>query len=132
MALSTFLKDLVTVRFTARQAVLLNGLIFDWSTTEQEFPAKTGGVQRYAKKLEIANLPNSTSENHAHGITGLAEIEALWGVARNGTTEHPMPWPATISNGYIGLARAGDNIVVTTGINWSAFSADVYMIYTKS
>ena len=105
-------------------------IAFDWSTSEQIYPFETiGGQTVYAKYYSVANFPNSTTANIAHGITDLDRVIELSIEAKSGTTY--IRGDANVSSTLLSYVL-GSNLVVISTVNYSAYSGKIFIKYTKS
>lgn len=93
------------------------------------------GSTIYKKTINFGSLPNNTSKDVAHAITGLVTVIDLSGVATSGTTSLPLPYSGSstgTSTNSIQIARANTNIQILTGTDRTAYSAYVTIYYTKA
>lgn len=105
-----------------------------YSTTEQ----LTGdtwidGKPIYRKVINFGALPNNTSKDVAHGITGADYFTDIRGVAVSGSIFIPINFanPLSLTAG-IGAVVDGSNVQIITGINRTGYSAYVILEYTKT
>ena len=108
-------------------------VLTDITTTEASLPFAVSGSQVYVKAVALGALPNNTSAATAHGITGLNQIIAVWGWAEHSSngSRRAIPIYDADSTGHIEIRADGTNLTVQTAADQSAFSATVYVLYTK-
>lgn len=90
------------------------------------------GKKIYRKVIAVANFPNATSANVAHGVTGIDNTIRVWGRMKSGTVEVPLPNADPTAGASDGLFRNGANIEVRCGTNRSSYSGHVVIEYTKT
>lgn len=90
------------------------------------------GKTIYKKTINFGTLPNNTSTNVAHGVTGVSAFISNSGYAVSSTTFLPLPYAATAAANSIQLAVSGNNINIQTGTDRTGFSAYVTLFYTKT
>lgn len=91
------------------------------------------GAKLYQKTVDIGALPNSTTANTAHGITGLDVTERIEynGWATNGTTiNYPLPYISAGNNVYIYFDAT--NIKALSNFDASSLDGEIWMKYTKT
>lgn len=105
-----------------------------YSTTEQDTGKKwIDGSTVYRKTIVIGALPNATTKDVPHGITGLKNVIMFAGMARNPTTGYqlPIPYPQVTSS-YIAAYVRSDSIRVQVLDDRTAFTQTYVTIeYTK-
>lgn len=111
-------------------------LVFDWTTTEQEYPMLYQGSQCYAKLVDFGAMPNATQKSVSSGATA-DKVIALWGFfeqTSSPTTMYPLSHPETTAANITRLRYdlANDEVDIDTDFDWSTYSAIVFMIYTKA
>lgn len=93
------------------------------------------GANLYRKTIDVGTLPNTTSTNDAHGISGgsfgAGSIKRIYGYCNDGTTARPIPLAHPTASSSIAVWATSTNIVITTGDNYSTFSGYVTLEYTK-
>lgn len=106
----------------------------NYSTTEKQLPFTwVDGKPIYRKTVNCGALPNNTTKDVAHGISGLATVVNLYGSFTNGTihfAENRID-PNDITLG-IGTFINGANITLMTKSNRSSFTGYVTIEYTKT
>jgi len=110
----------------------VSGLL-DRETTEQD----SGFLEinnTAVREITVAfgALPNNTTTNVAHGITGLVltEMVEVRGWCSNGTTVRPLPW--TDGTNAIAIEVNATNVSITTNFDASGYtSCDVFLRYTR-
>jgi len=93
------------------------------------------GAKIYAKCFEGLACPNSTTTNHAHGITGLVVTKRIWveGSLNDGTTAGAWNVAKAAGGGtYIHADIDATNIKLTSNQNISAYIADIRLEYSKT
>lgn len=119
-----------------------------FTTTEMRTGAVwTDGKEIYRKVVSMGALPNATTKNTAHGITGIGTVLSLRGMATNGTTQIPLPRPDgythavdeggaatyTVLVDAVELSVTATNVVMITTSDLSAFTASFAIVeYTKA
>lgn len=112
--------------------MLFEPRFFNWTTTEQLWPFETAnGAPIYAKYVTVA-LGNTTTVDVAHNITGLLKVLSAEAVADNGASWRPVPFAVDAGTSTLVLLMSGTNVSIITYADFSAYSADVYLRYTKS
>ena len=86
------------------------------------------------RRVETGALPNATTKNVAHGITGLnlANIVRIWGTATDGSTVCiPLPYPDSAAfNAQLEVTINATQVVLIASGNLSGFtSSTVYIEY---
>ena len=96
---------------------------------------KIGGTvyNRYVKVVDCGALPNNNTKNVVHGITGVVGFLNVKGTATNGINTVTIPRVSAITNtNYIIDIYATDtNIKLTTGYDYSSYTALVTLEYYK-
>ena len=88
--------------------------------------------QVYSKVIYIPALPSTPGiTNYPHGITGINQVLAVYGVCTNGMV---MNAPRQNNQDNIGLyqVQKGGNFVIEVGKDRSSIGAYVTIIYTKN
>ncbi len=63
-----------------------------YSTTEQATGQKwIDGKEIYRKVISCGALPNATTKNTAHSISGMTKVLRMWGTATDGTNQMVLP-----------------------------------------
>jgi hypothetical protein len=84
----------------------------------------------YRKVVNTGTLPNATSANTAHGLTGHTLVK-IYGVASDGTNQRPLPYASTTLNNVIQVTTNATNIIITTAIDYSSYTSSyVVLEYT--
>ena len=86
----------------------------------------------YGKNISVGTLPNTTSANTAHSITGLALLVDLLIVADNGTKQIKFPYVDAAGDGTVYAHVTDTNIVVTADDDFSGYTGSAKIKYTKS
>lgn len=94
------------------------------------------GKTIYKKTVSTGALPNATTKNVAHGITGYQNFIDISGWSTNGTVFTPLPYApsgGTVPQVAVLVAINGDNITLETTTNRSAYTVSyVTLYYTKT
>lgn len=94
----------------------------------------TDGKTIYQKWVDLGTLPNNTSKNVAHGVSGYADFIFMIGFASyigsNIWITLPNADPTDANNIYIYIS--GANIVVGTGSDRTGATGYLLLMYTKS
>lgn len=90
----------------------------------------------YSRIIDIGALPNKTTKTVKTGITNANYIwiDPTHSMAFNSGASYPIPYPDPTSpaNGITArITSSGQNLVIATGADWSAYSAYVVVKYTK-
>jgi hypothetical protein len=128
--------DVTTVPVSAGQYLVYDGTNFvnayDEYSRSEAATNKTwiDGKRIYRKVLDFGALPNNTSKEVAHGITGLDQFTSISAISTDGTNTLVLPY---IGDGTdsINVFRSGSNIRITTNDNRSSHQCDVILEYTK-
>ena len=90
------------------------------------------GKKIYRKVVNFGGLPNNTTKNVPHGISGTFTVVRLWGVGLNPSIPSSIPLPYASGSATCSLSRTGANILITSNYDFSA-NTQVYVIfeYTK-
>ena len=86
---------------------------------------------RYIKIVDCGALPNVNAKNVAHGITGVVGFLNMKGTAVSGTTTVTIPRVSVTNNYTIDIYATDTNIRLTTGYDYSSFTALVTLEYYK-
>lgn len=93
------------------------------------------GKQIYRKIIITGALPKASNKSIPHNITNLETIISLKGIAYNPTADITYTLPHVHPNDVtyqVGLYIYGENIIISTGIDRSAFTQSYVIIeYTK-
>lgn len=91
------------------------------------------GKETYRKVVDCGALPNNTTKNVAHGITGLGTVTLLRGMADNGTTQRTLPSPDATTTEVIELDITDTNVVLRSTGDQSGYTASFVIVeYTKA
>lgn len=91
------------------------------------------GKETYRKVIDTGALPNATTKNVAHGITGLGSVVSLRGMADNGTVQRPLPYADATANDVVELEAGDTNVTLRAAGDQSAFATSFVVIeYTKA
>jgi hypothetical protein len=103
--------------------------ITKYSTSEQDSGLRwTDGSVIYQKTVSLGALPDTTTKNVAHSISGLGTVIKIEGMVDNGTDQYPLPAVAT--NG-VEIKVDDTNIVIVTTSDWSGFTGYLTVFYLK-
>lgn len=91
------------------------------------------GKKIYRKVIHIASLPNTKDVSYAAGLTGCNVIK-VYGYARYNIMTFPLPFVGISSDktGDIPIYINGDNIMIKTYTDRSAFSGHIIVEYVKT
>lgn len=108
-----------------------------YSTTEQTTPFTwIDGKPIYKKTINFGALPNATTKNVAHGVSGLSQLVKIEAIMnRPGTNGgfYPLPFVSkSAANDQVEVSVNDTNVSIATNINWSSCTAYVTIYYTKS
>ncbi len=104
-----------------------------YSTEEQIVGEWIDGSTLYEKMVECGALPNNGTKNVAHGITNLAYVVKMEGTAvRTSGTFAVHSMNMNDNSMRINTKIVGENIVVQTGGDFTSFTGNVIIQYTKS
>ena len=127
-------RENVTV-ITNESTTIVEAEIFDWTSSEQEYPLKIDGSQCFAKYVTITALPNNSSALTAHGLPAGFTIIQMWGTIQDAalTSFHLLPQMETnLNTRGMQIVPDGTNIFFNSADNLTAFlNGRVYIIYTK-
>jgi hypothetical protein len=99
------------------------------TTSETDTGRKAyGGATIYQKAFAVANFPNATTANVAHGVT-TPNLVRVYGVADNGTNQYQLHTEDGV--GMLSAMVDDTNIVLSAAANLSGYSGYVVMEYTK-
>lgn len=93
--------------------------------------------QVYRKTIPFGALPNAGTTNVAHGITFPAvntfTFTRIYGCATDQTAGSylPLPFAAITDNQNIVLKVDNTNVIITTGIDYSSYNAEIVLEYIK-
>lgn len=90
----------------------------------------------YQKMINIGTLPNNTTKSINTGITdaNYIWIDAENSFAFSGGASYPIPYvdPKAVANSIgVRIADNGTTVIVSTGVNWTAYSGIITLRYTK-
>jgi hypothetical protein len=90
------------------------------------------GKPIYKKTVSFGALPNNTTKNVAHSISGATAFVALAGVSTNGTLWLDLSHGAPVLTNNLELYVSTTNITVASGSNFSSFSTTyITLFYIK-
>lgn len=106
-----------------------------FDTTEQEIGTYLG-VKFYRKVYDVGSLPNNTSKDTITDLPTSYKIVNVYGNATSSNAVLPIPATNPASNAYsiaVTMLQEGGywKIVMSTGIDRSAFTGYVVLEYTK-
>ena len=84
-----------------------------------------GGEEIYRKVIAMTAFPNAGTSNYG-GAAGVDDIISIGGVCRKGTVDFPVGHPTVYAR------RNGDNIEVTTTADYSTYTGELVIEYTKA
>lgn len=112
-----------------------DGLVLDYSTSEQTTNRTyTGGETIFQKTVNFGALPNNTTKNVAHGISGDFRVirHDFWARRASDGLQVYVP---NVSNVAIGsqtqISIGGTNITLRNSVNSSAFIGQITLWYIK-
>lgn len=90
----------------------------------------------YQKMINIGTLPNNATKSINTGITdaNYIWIDAENSFAFSGGASYPIPYvdPKAVANSIgVRIADNGTTVIVSTGVNWTAYSGIITLRYTK-
>ena len=105
----------------------------NYSTTEHVVGTWIDGSPLYEKTIDLGYLPNATIKNVPHGISNLDVVVSLSGIANTTTVSVVLPSasPAGLSNAVV-IVRNDANIVINSGMDYSAYHGYATIRYTKT
>lgn len=107
--------------------------ILDWSTTEQETGLEWLNGKPIFQKTVAVTMPNNNTTNTAHGITGIDELVDQYGQAQvAGPFFIPLPRSGKALITYLHVSVNATNIVLRSANNYSAYTGNVTLLYTKT
>lgn len=84
------------------------------------------GKSIFSKTIVIANLPNTTTLNTAHSMSGWTDIWIVQpSFANNGTTWIPLPYVDVTAANSVEVRMSTTNIVIVTGADYSGYTGVV-------
>lgn len=91
------------------------------------------GKKIFRRIINFKSLPNSTTKQLAHGITGISFVTALYGFTKSSTTYLALPHVETTAANSISLSCDRSYVTITTGSNRSSFKESFVIIeYTTN
>ena len=91
------------------------------------------GKPVYAKLINFGNLPNKGTTTFKHGIANIDRVISACGNAKNETDGWTFTFPSSPKLPMVsGLMASTEDIIATTGVDWSAYTLYVHMKYTKT
>ena len=109
----------------------------NYSTSEVDTKVKwVDNKTIYRKTINFGALPNATTKNVAHGVSGLSQLVKIDAIMnRPGTNGgfYPLPFVSkSVANDQVEISVNGTNVSIATNIDWSSCTAYVTIWYTKS
>lgn len=109
----------------------------DYSTSEVDTKVKwVDGKTIYRKTINFSNLPNNSTKNVAHGVSGLSQLVKIDAIMnRPGTNGgfYLLPFVSkAAANDQVEVSVNDTNVSIATNIDWSSCTAYVTIYYTKS
>ena len=101
----------------------------NYSTTENRIGTWINGKPLYRKCVNFGALPNNANKNVAHGISNIASIVSIRGVANSTSYRLPLPY---LGSSSIFVDMDNSTITIATGSDRSAYSAVLILEYTKT
>ncbi|MCB1173613.1 MAG: hypothetical protein KDK39_08615 [Leptospiraceae bacterium] len=92
------------------------------------------GKPIYRKVVNTGALPNNTTNNIAHGITGMSNVIRIYGFAKTAASQYiPMPYPTSSGGGSLTLDADTTNInIFTNSAGFIGYTTSyVVLEYTK-
>ncbi len=110
---------------------------FPFSATEQALTGVlwTDAKQVFRKVIDIGGLPNATTKNVAHGITGLDTVIEAEGIALNtsGGTHVQLGRPTAGAGSQVTINVNATNVQIVTDADLTANDdSHVILLYTKT
>lgn len=103
--------------------------------TEYDTGQRIDGAIVYGKIINFGALPNNTTKNVAHGISGLtlSKVVSMFGSAYSSTAVILLPLISTSAFNLQATIQASDtNLTITTATDRSAFTAPrIFITYLK-
>lgn len=94
------------------------------------------GKAIYRKTINFGNLPNNSTKNVAHGVSGLSQlvkIDAIMNRPGANGGFYPLPFVSkSAANDQVEISVNDTNVSIATNIDWSSCTAYVTIYYTKS
>lgn len=91
------------------------------------------GKHIYKKTVDCGALPNATTKNVIHNISGLYRVIKIEGYAYNGSVIEPLPMCTTVSSYNVEVNVGTNYVVLVTDANRSNYTESyVTLYYTKS
>ena len=90
------------------------------------------GKPLYRTVVDFGALPSSSTREVAHGISNLGSVISLRGTATDGTNHLILPRTHSLGNYCIVLEINTNNILISTGYDFSYMNATVIVEYTKT
>jgi len=82
--------------------------------------------------VDLGSMPNNTTKNVGHGITGLTNVISITGMITNGTQYRTLPMVTAGAPDTINVTVDASNVSVgTMSSNWITYSGKVILEYTK-
>ena len=107
-----------------------------YSTNEQVIGTWIDGSTIYRKVIDFGALPNTTTKQVAHGITGLDKVISIVGAAHDPTNDYYNPLPSANPGDArydIGVNVTSTNVIITTVVDMSSYTSSYVIIrYTKA
>ena len=106
----------------------------NYSTSEVDTKVKwVDNKTIYRKTINFGALPNATTKDVAHGISGLSEVVKIEGIAKNSSGNYTsVPVVPSNANALCDCSVNATNISMSAGSDRSGWSAYVTIYYTKS
>jgi len=102
-----------------------------YSLVEKMTGIWVNGDTVYTKTVDLGNLPNATTKNVAHGITGLSQVIRFYGAGYNSGVPNWIPIPYATSGDLMSVIINATNISLVTAQNLSALTGTLTIEYTK-
>ena len=120
---------------TSRQDLYVVGpsLGFSEQATGRFYEQSPGSWKpTYTIGIDWGALPNTTTTANAHLASNLDRIVDVFGNATNGSNTLPLPYVSTVTSNLILLQANTTNISITTATDWSTYTGQVWIEFTKT
>lgn len=103
-----------------------------YSTDEKIVGTWIDGKKIYKKTIDCGALPNNSTKDVNHNISGLGMFVKIEGIASNGTLTYPLPISTPTTSYLVSLSVTTTQVSIRTAATYSSFSSYVTLYYTKS
>lgn len=116
---------------------LATSALQNYSESEQDTGRKWIGAETvYSKTVDTGALPNATSKNVAHGITGLDRLIHIIGAAKNTTSgdQLPLPYADDLDTFSVKVVVNATNIILECTVEDRSAMNESYvtLLYTRT